>query len=129
LVVHDPPLAGGIREDAVHHHQAHAAAVTDERGRWILAAHPEAANEVRMGLLEDGRVRLVVMDRVFTDAAGERWVVDYKTGRHEGADAGAFLDRERERYADQLLRYRRAQGGRARLGLYFPLVPGWREVD
>jgi ATP-dependent helicase/nuclease subunit A len=109
--------------------EALAAAITDERGRWILAAHPEAANEVRMGLLEDGRVRLVVMDRVFTDAGGERWVVDYKTGRHEGADAGAFLDRERERYAGQLLRYRRAQGGRARLGLYFPLVPGWREVE
>ncbi len=104
-------------------------AVTDERGRWILAARPGAANEVRMGLLEDGLVRLVVMDRVFTDADGVRWVVDYKTGRHEGASPEAFLDRERDRYTDQLRRYRRARGGDARLGLYFPLIPGWREVD
>ncbi|MBK6981394.1 MAG: UvrD-helicase domain-containing protein [Betaproteobacteria bacterium] len=115
--------AAGLVLDAL------ASAITEERGRWILAAHPQAANEVRMGMLEDGRVRLVVMDRVFTDTDGEPWVVDYKTGRHGGASPGDFLDRERERYAGQLLRYRRAQGGRARLGLYFPLVPGWREVD
>jgi ATP-dependent exoDNAse (exonuclease V) beta subunit len=104
-------------------------AITDERGRWILSSHPGAANEVRMGVVEEGRVRLVVMDRVFADPEGERWVVDYKTGRHEGASPEAFLDRERERYAEQLRRYRRAQGGDARLGLYFPLIPGWREVD
>jgi ATP-dependent exoDNAse (exonuclease V) beta subunit len=115
--------AAGLVLDALE------AAITDERGRWILAPHPQAANEVRMGMLEDGRVRLVAMDRVFTDARGERWVVDYKTGRHEGASPGAFLDRERDRYAEQLRRYRRAEGGGARLGLYFPLIPGWREVD
>ncbi len=115
--------AAGLVLDAL------ASAITDERGRWVLAAHAQAANEVRMGFLEDGRVRLVVMDRVFTDRDGEPWVVDYKTGRHQGASPGEFLDRERERYAAQLLRYRRARGGRARLGLYFPLVPGWREVE
>jgi len=27
-----------------------------------------------------------------------------------------------------LRRYARALGGEARLGLYFPLIPGWREV-
>jgi ATP-dependent exoDNAse (exonuclease V) beta subunit len=104
------------------------AAITDERGRWILAPHPGAANEVRMGLVEDGRVRLVVIDRVFVAPDGERWVVDYKTGRHEGASPESFLDRERDRYADQLRRYARALGGGPRLGLYFPLIPGWREI-
>ena len=82
-----------------------------------------------MGLVEDGCVRLVVMDRVFEAPGGERWIVDYKTGRHEGASPEAFLDRERDRYADQLRRYARAMGGQARLGLYFPLIPGWREID
>jgi len=84
---------------------------------------------VRMCVVEEGRVRLVVMDRVFAGPGGERWIVDYKTGRHEGARGEAFLDRERDRYADQLRRYARAMGGDPRLGLYFPLVPGWREVD
>jgi ATP-dependent exoDNAse (exonuclease V) beta subunit len=105
------------------------AAITDERGRWILESRPEAASEVRMCVVEEGRVRLVVMDRVFAGPGGERWIVDYKTGRHEGARGEAFLDRERDRYADQLRRYARVMGGDPRLGLYFPLVPGWREID
>jgi ATP-dependent exoDNAse (exonuclease V) beta subunit len=104
-------------------------AVTDEKGRWILAAHAGAANEVRMNVVADGRVQLVVMDRVFTDPQGERWIVDYKMSRHEGASPEAFLDSERDRYADQLRRYASALGGRPRLGLYFPLIPGWREVE
>ncbi len=117
------------REEAAGHVTAALeAAITDERGRWILADHPGAANEVRMGLVEDGRVRLVVMDRVFEAPGGERWIVDYKTGRHEGASPEAFLDRERDRYADQLRRYARALGAGSRLGLYFPLIPGWREI-
>jgi ATP-dependent exoDNAse (exonuclease V) beta subunit len=109
--------------------EALATAVSDERGRWILAPHPGAANEIRMNVVEDGRVRLVVMDRVFAGPDGARWIVDYKTSRHEGASAEGFLDSERDRYADQMRRYARALGGEARLGLYFPLIPGWREVD
>jgi hypothetical protein len=54
--------------------------------------------------------------------------VDYKTSGHEGANVDAFLDRERERYAAQLGRYARALGGADRLGLYFPLLGGWREL-
>ncbi len=104
-------------------------AVSDARGRWILGSRPGAANEVRMNVLEDGRVRLVVMDRVFLAEDGRRWIVDYKTSRHEGADVEAFLDSERGRYVEQLRRYARALGGQASLGLYFPLIPGWREVD
>jgi ATP-dependent exoDNAse (exonuclease V) beta subunit len=102
--------------------------LADERGRWILGDHADAANEVRMCVLEDGRVRVVVMDRVFT-ADGGCWIVDYKTSRHEGADPEAFLDRERERYTEQMTRYARALGGEPRLGLYFPLIPGWRVID
>ncbi|MBL0143298.1 MAG: UvrD-helicase domain-containing protein [Betaproteobacteria bacterium] len=104
-------------------------AITDERGRWILARHPQAANEVRMHVIEDGRIRLVVMDRVFTGPEGDRWIVDYKTGRHQGANPEAFLDSERDRYADPLRRYARVLGGQPKLGLYFPLIPGWREVE
>jgi hypothetical protein len=65
---------------------------------------------------------------VLRDANGERWIVDYKTSSHEGADPEGFLDRERERYAAQLARYARAAGGGHRLGLYFPLLRGWREA-
>jgi ATP-dependent exoDNAse (exonuclease V) beta subunit len=109
--------------------QALSQALADEHGRWILGAHPEAANEMRVQYRDGKRIRLAVMDRVFTTETGERWVVDYKTGRHEGGGEEAFLDRERERYADQLRRYARVLDDGRRLGLFFPLVPGWREVE
>jgi hypothetical protein len=52
-------------------------------------------------------------------------VIDYKTSRHEGADTEAFMAREQERYAPQLGEYS-ASLGNARMGLYFPLLKGWR---
>jgi hypothetical protein len=64
---------------------------------------------------------------VFVDEQGERWIVDWKTSRHEGADVEAFLDRERERYRGQMERCREVLGG-GRCGLYFPVHGGWRKL-
>ena len=53
------------------------------------------------------------------------------TRTHEGADLEAFLDREQERYRKQLEQYaklmRGLDGRQIRMGLYFPLLKGWRE--
>jgi ATP-dependent exoDNAse (exonuclease V) beta subunit len=105
-----------------------ARALADPQGRWLLGPHPEAATEYRVTGRIDGAIRRLVVDRLFRDAAGARWVVDYKTSQHEGADVEGFLERERERYSAQLARYGRALGDVDRLGLYFPLLAGWREV-
>jgi ATP-dependent helicase/nuclease subunit A len=110
--------------------QALQNAITHEKGRWVLGAHPETKSEHRVRLSTPDGVRTYVMDRVFTTADGARWVVDYKTSRHQGTDLEGFLDRERERYAGQLTNYARilAQGGKpAKAGIYFPLAGGWRE--
>jgi ATP-dependent exoDNAse (exonuclease V) beta subunit len=106
--------------------------LTDERGRWLLdAGHREAATELALTGRLGGEVVSVVIDRTFVDAAGVRWIVDYKTSRHEGAGLEAFLDSERERYRPQLERYaalvRKLAPEPVRLGLYFPLLGGWRE--
>jgi ATP-dependent exoDNAse (exonuclease V) beta subunit len=69
----------------------------------------------------------MVLDRTFVDEGGVRWIIDYKSGTHEGADVEGFLNRERLRYAGQLELYAQALGGAAKLGLYFPLLNGWRE--
>jgi ATP-dependent exoDNAse (exonuclease V) beta subunit len=104
-------------------------ALEDERGRWILGAHREAHNEYRL-TMDDGNVRRTfVMDRHFVEADGTRWIVDYKTSRHEGAGVEAFLDQERERYRPQLARYATLFDGPSRRGLYFPMMPGWRDCD
>lgn len=62
---------------------------------------------------------------------GVRWIVDYKTGTHERGDLEAFLDRGQERYSAQLERYaklmRMLNNRPVKLGLYFPLLRGWRE--
>jgi ATP-dependent exoDNAse (exonuclease V) beta subunit len=75
-----------------------------------------------------GRVGTYVIDRLFRDADGVEWLVDYKTSRHEGADLEGFLDRERDRYTPQLRTYAALRNG-SRQGLYFPLLAGWRPLE
>ncbi len=108
-----------------------SASVADTRGRWMLDAHPEARAELRLTGLIAGEMTDVVIDRTFIDEHGVRWIIDFKTSVHEGADREAFLDNERVRYAAQLQRYgalmRMAEDREIRLGLYFPLLGGWRE--
>ena len=118
-----PPSEIGMAAGLVS--AALANAIADERGRWLLGPHAEAWTEYRVRT--SGGKRYVV-DRRIRDNAGTHWVVDYKTSRHEGTSLEAFLDRERERYAPQLARYAQALGD-ARMGLYFPLLRGWREWE
>jgi ATP-dependent helicase/nuclease subunit A len=104
-------------------------AVSDERGRWLLASRDGASAEYRLRVAGPEGVKLIVIDRTFVDADGRRWIVDYKTSAHEGAEAERFLDRELERYRAQLSGYAAAfPGETVVLGLYFPLMKGWREL-
>ena len=113
--------------------QALTHTVADERGRWILdPAHRDAHAELALTGLSEGRLRTFIIDRTFIDAAGTRWVIDYKTSRHEGGGVDAFLDSEVERYRAQLAGYVALLAGLGpepvRAGLYFPLLGAFREV-
>jgi hypothetical protein len=107
--------------------------LADPRGRWLFdPSHAEAHSEWPIAGIDGGAVAHVVVDRTFV-VDGERWIVDFKTGTHEGGDAAAFLESEAIRYRDQLARYGRllhALDGRpVRLALYYPLVrDGFVEV-
>lgn len=107
------------------------ATLDDPRGRWLLGPREEGRSEYAVTGVAGGRTVNAVMDRTFVDG-DSRWIVDYKTGMHTGGDADAFLDQERERYRGQLAAYAalmRALDPRPiRLGLYFPLLRGWREL-
>ena len=132
----DDLVACGLPADAVEAAAGRVeAALTktldDTRGHWLLGPRDAAQSELRLtGVSEDGIVN-IVMDRTFIDEQGVRWIVDYKTGTHEGADVEGYLDREQERYRPQLERYaallRSVDPRPIRLGLYFPLLRGWRE--
>jgi len=115
-------------EEAVERVRAALANTLDDvRGKWLLGPQRESRNEYRLSAAGREGVRHYVIDRVFVDENGERWIVDWKTSRHEGTDVEGFLDRERERYRAQMERYREVLGG-GRCGLYFPVHVGWREV-
>ena len=110
--------------------QAIARMATDPCGRW-LATGPGAAELSLTGVI-DGALVTGVIDRVRIDG-GQHWLVDYKTGSHEGGDLEAFLAAEKARYREQLGRYRRLYaayaGENARCALYFPLLGCFVEVD
>ena len=106
-------------------------ALDDQRGRWILwGGHAEAVTEFGLTAVLGGKLRRVVIDRSFIDAEGIRWIIDYKTSAHEGGAMATFLDQEQQRYAAQLHTYAhffaRLDPRPIRLGLYFPLLKGWR---
>ena len=111
-----------------------ARTIADERGRWMLGAgHREAASELAVTGLAGGRLRSVVIDRCFVDETGTRWVIDYKTSRHEGGGLESFLEQELERYRAQLSTYvalAQALGPEpVRAALYFPLLGEFRELS
>jgi ATP-dependent exoDNAse (exonuclease V) beta subunit len=119
---------------AVRVQRALEGVLADTRGRWILQrGHAEAATELRLTARLDGESINVALDRTFVDAQGTRWIVDYKTGTHEGGELESFLDREQERYREQLERYAKVMTGLdarpVRLALYFPLLRAWREWE
>jgi ATP-dependent exoDNAse (exonuclease V) beta subunit len=106
----------------------------DPRARWLFAAgRAETRTEYAVTVIRDGRPRIMRMDLTFVDEVGTRWIVDYKTGLHAGGGATEFLDREQARYRAQLEGYAQAMSvldsRPIRLGLYFPLLQGWREWE
>ncbi|MFQ5585609.1 MAG: UvrD-helicase domain-containing protein [Thermodesulfobacteriota bacterium] len=108
-----------------------ARTIEDSRGRWILGNREVAAAELPVTGIVKGKIVHAVIDRTFVDE-NRRWIIDYKTGAHEGGSIGEFLEREKERYREQLETYAallRAGGEEReiRLGLYYPALPGWIE--
>jgi ATP-dependent exoDNAse (exonuclease V) beta subunit len=71
------------------------------------------------------------VDRIFRDEEDRLWIVDFKTSEHEGGFIENFLNEEQRRYRIQLENYAalaaRMERGPISLGLYFPLLDGWRE--
>ncbi len=102
----------------------------DDRGRWLVSGSGHA--ELSLTGVVDGQVVTGIIDRVRVDD-GAHWIVDYKTGSHEGGDLDGFLAAEGDRYRHQLRRYRQLYeawtGQPARCALYFPLLARFVEVD
>ncbi|MXY49833.1 MAG: AAA family ATPase [Gemmatimonadetes bacterium] len=123
-------LAGEKLDEAVSRALAALAnTVADERGRWILSRHPHDERELALTTVLDGRIQRYVVDRTFV-FEGRRWIIDYKTSAHTGGDLEGFLNNEQQRYRSQLEGYagvlQSLESGPVNLGLYFPMLQGWR---
>ncbi|MGB6488697.1 MAG: PD-(D/E)XK nuclease family protein, partial [Steroidobacteraceae bacterium] len=126
--------AGELERAAAVVVEALARTVGDDRGCWILSReHRDAASELALTGIVGGRLTSVVVDRSFVDTQGTRWVIDFKTSRHEGGRLEQFLDQELERYRAQLETYAalaRSLGPEpVRSALYFPLLGAFREAQ
>ena len=109
------------------------AILAHDKGRWILAAHPEADCEFPLSGTDDGIDVRLKLDRTFVDEQGTRWIVDYKMATTTSTAVKKFLDQQQEKYRRDLERYARVMQQfdprPVRLGLYFPLLREWREVE
>ena len=108
--------------------------IADSRGQWVLnPGHTEIQSEYALSGCFSDTVKHIVIDRTFVDGSGIRWIIDYKTGGHSGTGKDEFLDRELLRYRAQLDTYARIvaqmDARPIKLGLYFPLLQGWREWE
>ena len=73
--------------------------IKDERGQWLLSAeHQQQHNEYALTGVYTGKVVSIKIDRTFVDQDGTRWIIDYKTSRHEEEDVDAFLDQQQDMY-------------------------------
>ncbi len=104
--------------------------LTDQRGQWILSAHPLATNELRLTTCIDDKPQSVILDRTFVD--GDRcWIIDYKTAVPEKTLSNDWLVQQKQLYAEQLQRYANALAPLRKqpiqIGLYFPRIGGWIE--
>ena len=86
-----------------------------------------------MDLAGKKSVRNFIIDRSFVDEQGTRWIVDYKTGDHQGSDLEQFIQAEIERYSPQLKQYQqlvqKVDARPIRTALYFPLLKQFVEIS
>ncbi len=95
----------------------------DPRGQWILKNHHDAKAEFPLTAVIENNIKSLIIDRTFVDETGTRWIIDYKT-----ADFSAENLAEYQKKMGQYYQAMQAIESRPiRLGLYFPLVSGWKE--
>ena len=75
----------------------------------------------------------IIIDRVHIDKDKQHWIIDYKTGTHEGGFMSEFINSEVVRYKDQLSKYAEIyanySGFQPKVALYFPNLKTLRVVE
>ena len=98
----------------------------DETGRKILKRYENDQAEYALTYVDGRDFKNKVVDRTYVDDEGIRWIVDYKTGEHEGGNLKKFFDDEIGRHREQLESYeelilRQGETRPIKKALYYPL--------
>lgn len=105
----------------------------DNRGQWVLnSQHEDSQFELGLSGVVNGDIVHCRLDRTFVDN-GIRWIIDYKTSRHDDENKEQFLDDEVTRYKPQLEKYAKLMTAiddrKIMLALYYPAFGGWRSWE
>ena len=125
---------GAVKQAVPDLEKALERTLDSDRGQWMLRGdHEQSACELALTGIVDGDLVNAVVDRTFIDENGTRWIIDYKSGYHQGGDLDNFLAEEEERYRNQLALYARLfrQMGETNVqcALYLPMHAAWWEVE
>jgi ATP-dependent exoDNAse (exonuclease V) beta subunit len=98
----------------------------DKDGRKILKCYEYDEAEYALTFVEGRNFKNKIVDRTYVDDEGVRWIIDYKTGEHEGSNLKKFFDDEIGRYRDQLESYEelfrlKGETRPIKKALYYPL--------
>ena len=109
--------------------------LNDKEGCWVLKAHPDAANELRIlsKHADSKQTSLLIVDRTFV-VNNERWIVDYKTScRRAEESQESFIQRQEKEHCMQLATYAdalaRLGDEKIRTALYFTALPKLHEYQ
>ena len=98
----------------------------DKNGFKILKRYENGETEYALTFVEGRNFRNKIVDRTYVDDEGTRWIIDYKTGEHEGSNLKKFFDDEVGRYREQLESYEqlfrlKGETRKIKMALYYPL--------
>ncbi len=85
--------------------------LTDDKGLWILSDHVEAHSEFALNIKESGKIKTIILDRVFQED-NIQYIVDYKSGEmRPGEGEAEYISRmlnsfrpKMEAYSDAMLK-------------------------
>ena len=105
----------------------------DDQGRNILGRHEDDHSEYALTQVDGNRFINKIIDRTYVED-GVRWIIDYKTGKHEGGNLERFFREEKERYRPQLEGYANlirltGETRPIKKALYYPMHQRQVEID
>ena len=126
-------LSGSKEEDALQRIETCLENISkSQKCDWLFSGdHESIQTEYPVMTAIRGSNETLILDRVFTDQKKVNWVVDFKTGYHQGKDLEIFLAEEIKRHRPQLDFYGQVMSelrdAPFMLGLYFPLYDFWHQ--